>query len=130
MAMNASARPSVAAPLAPTFDHERLDVYRIALELQELVGTLLPGRGYRVLRDQLERASLSVLLNIAEGAGRVSAADKRQFYAIARGSATESAAVLDVLRARQLVTAEQHALARSLLMRLVQMLSRLCTASH
>jgi len=51
-----------------------------------------------VLRDQLERASLGIVLNIAEGAGRRSAADKRRFYEMARGSATETAAITDVLR--------------------------------
>jgi len=49
-----------------------------------------------------------------------------RFYAIARGSATESAALLDVLLARKLVTAETHQLARTSLLRIVQMFTRLC----
>jgi four helix bundle protein len=52
------------------------------------------------LRDQLDRARISIVLNIAEGAGRFSAPDKARFYAIARGSATEWGAVLDLLLAR------------------------------
>jgi len=44
------------------------------------------------LRDQLHRASISVVLNIAGGAGRFSAPDKARFSAIARGSATECGA--------------------------------------
>jgi four helix bundle protein len=67
-----------------------------------------------------------VVLCIAEGAGRTSRQDKRRFYEMARGSATESAAVLDVLRLRQLLDPNQHRFARDLVLRLVQMLSRLC----
>jgi four helix bundle protein len=111
---------------APTLDHERLDVYHLALQFQALSGTLVPRRGLRAVRDQLERASLSVVLCIAEGAGRTAGPDKRRFYEMARGSATESAAVLDVLRVRGLLDEQAHRQARLLVLRLVQMLSRLC----
>jgi len=103
-------------------DHERLEVYRVALELHTICCGLLPSRALGVLRDQLGRASLGVVLNIAEGAGRGSAADKRRFYEMARGSATESAAALEVLRLRRLADFME---ARSLAVRVVQMLSRL-----
>ena len=78
-----------------------------------------------MLRDQLDRASVSIVLNTAEGAGRVSPADKARFYAMARGSATECAAVLDLLWARGLVDPALRNRARSLLVRIVQMLGRL-----
>jgi four helix bundle protein len=120
--------PAASAPLfasAALLDAEKLDVYRVALELQGIVGHLVPKRGYTELRDQLERASISIVLNIAEGCGRVSPADKARFYAMARGSATEVAAVLDVLWARALVDARLRNRARSLVVRIVQMLSRL-----
>jgi four helix bundle protein len=64
--------------------------------------------------------------NIAEGAGRVTAADKRRFYGIARASATETAALLDVLRGRGALTAEARDQARHKLLRVVQMRERLC----
>jgi four helix bundle protein len=70
--------------------------------------------------------SLGIVLCIAEGAGRTSSPDKRRFYEMARGSATESAAALDVLRVRRLLLADQHRAARDLAARLVQMRSRLC----
>ena len=126
--MSTNAPIPAAPPLAPVpiLDHERLEVYQRALEFHTLVLTLLPPRGFRTLRDQLERASLSTVLCIAEGAGRTSGADKRRFYGMARGSMTESAAVLDVLRARRLLDAVSHRTARDLAVRLVQMLSRLC----
>jgi four helix bundle protein len=105
-------------------DAERLDVYRVALEFQALASGLVP-KGLASLRDQLERASVSVILNVAEGAGRRSQADKRRFYSIARGSAMECAAVLDVLRVRRLAPSEACANGRGLIVRVVQMLSRL-----
>ena len=73
-----SARPS-AAPLCAgpaLLDAEKLDAYRVALEFQALAGQLVPRRGYAELRDQLDRASISIVLNIAEGCGRRSPADK------------------------------------------------------
>jgi hypothetical protein len=52
------------------FDYERSDVYRVALQFQRLVPGLMPRRGYAALRDQLDRASASILLNTAERARR------------------------------------------------------------
>ncbi len=56
-------------PAAPVLDAEKLAVYQVALELQVLASGLVPPQ-HRVLHDQLERASLGVVLTIAEGAGR------------------------------------------------------------
>ena len=124
--------PSTSATGAPApddapgsvLDAERLGVYHLALEFHGRAASFAL-RGDSVLRDQLRRASLSVVLNIAEGAGRRSKAQKRHFYGIARGSAMESAAIVDVLRVRQLATADECREARALLVRVVQMLSRL-----
>jgi four helix bundle protein len=77
------------------------------------------------LRNQLDRASVSIVLNLAEGVGRRSARDKAHFYTIACGSATECAAVMDLLLARGLVTPSDHRHARGLLVRVVQMLTRM-----
>jgi four helix bundle protein len=120
--------PEQPAPLfagAALLDAEKLDGYRIALEFQAITGQLVPKRGYAELRDQLERASISIVLNIAEGCGRRSPADKGRFYSMARGSATECAAVIDLLRARGLVDERLRNRARTLLVRVVQMLSQL-----
>jgi four helix bundle protein len=112
----------------PDLDHERLAVYRAALQFVPIALSLVPRQGERSLLDQLERASHSIVLNIAEGAGRHSAPDKRRFYEIAKGSATECAAILDILRVRGFGAAERHAEARELIVRVTQMLSRLCGA--
>jgi len=124
MTSTTASQPTTGAPDAQ-FDHERFDVYRLALEFQALVPSLFPRRGLSALRDQLDRASSSILLNIAEGAGRFARADKAQFYLIARGSAMESAAVLDVLLSRGLITAAVHRHGRGLLLRVTQMLTKL-----
>lgn len=107
------------------FDFRRFDVYRVALEFQGLVPQLLTRRGVAGLRDQLDRASSSILLNIAEGAGRFGRAEKASFYLIARGSASECAAVVDILFTRGLVTAAAHRHAHGLLSRITQMLMKL-----
>src|SRR5512141_1744203 len=77
--------------------HERLDVYRLALEYRRSLAPFAKVRGIAALRDQLFRAADSVVLNIAEGAGRNSRPDKQRHYEIAKGSATESAAALELL---------------------------------
>jgi len=117
----------VGEPVEPEvlFDHEKLDVYRAARELVTLVSGFLKRNLTRDLRDQLDRSSTSILFNIAEGAGKTSRSDKQRFYEIARGSATETAAQIDVLHIRGLITDEQYRAARQLLVRILQMLSRL-----
>ena len=64
------------------FDHERLDVYQLGLDFivlaNDVVERMPRGRGH--LADQLSRASTSIVLNIAEGAGKFSKGDKRRYY--------------------------------------------------
>ncbi len=113
-----------AADCAPLLDAERLDVYAVALQFPGLA-MVLACRADSIVRDQLRRASLSCVLNIAEGAGQRSRPQKRRFYGIARGSAMECAAVLDVLRLRSVAACAEGRQGRSLLVRMVQMLTRL-----
>jgi four helix bundle protein len=115
-----------AAERAPLLDFERLDVYRVALEFRALATSIALPAGRRELRDQLDRAALSIVLNTAEGAGRSSAADKARFFSMARGSAMECAAVLDVLSATSLAPRPICVRGRSLIVRIVQMHIRLC----
>ena len=77
------------------------------------------------LRDQSDRASVSIVLNTSEGAGRRSRREKRRYYSIARGSAMECGGVLAILTARQLADPQQLQTAKKLLVRIVQMLSAL-----
>ena len=77
-----------------------LDVYKCALEFLRTVQPLLQamGRGEGDLKDQFRRASISIPLNIAEASGKVSPSDRGRFFAIARGSAMECAAILDCVQ--------------------------------
>ena len=100
-------------------------MYRVAREFDLFAATALPRRQSGALRDQLDRASSSIVLNIAEGCGRLARAEKAHFYLIARGSAMECIAVFDLACARGLVSAAACLHGRSLLVRVVQMLSRL-----
>jgi four helix bundle protein len=115
----------------PGFDHERLDVYKVALDfiatVSDIIEFLPKGRAY--LADQLNRASTSIVLNIAEGAGEFSAADKARFYRMACRSATESAAILDVCRKLSIVNDNAYNPGREQLLRIVSMLVRLCRSS-
>lgn len=83
------------------FSHQRLDVYRVALEYARWVHQLIDEfpRGRASLKDQLTRATESIVLNIAEGAQQQSRAVAKRHYRIALGSAAESAAALDLLQA-------------------------------
>ncbi len=113
-------------PTVP-FDHEKLHVYGLAVDFvaraNDLAQVLPRGRGY--LADQLQRAASSIVLNIAEGAGKLSPDDKAAFYARARGSATESAAVLDLCARLNLLPAARCEEHKVLLDRVVGMLTKL-----
>lgn len=110
------------------FDFERLDIYRCAIEFLTLairVTARMP-RGQADLRDQLRRASTSIPLNIAEASGKTGVADRAHFHAIARGSALECAAILDVLQRLNAIANEDVELGKHLLSRIVSMLSKMC----
>lgn len=110
-----------------SFDHEKLDVYRLSIDFAALAARLIETlKGdYRNIRDQLSRASQSVPLNIAEGNGKRSLVDRRHYFRIARGSAMECAACLDVLRAIGACQTEEVDSGKALLVRVVAMLSRM-----
>ena len=107
---------------------QRLDVYRCSIDFLAICAPLIDGlpRGHSALADQLRRAAMSVPLNIAEAEGRIGDADKARTYAIARGSAMECAAVLDVHRTLKLIGDDEYREGIELLSRVVAMLTRLC----
>ena len=82
-------------------------------------------KGHADLVDQLRRSAQSVPQNIAEGAGKTGRADKARYYAIARGSAMESAAHLDVMKIDDLIDDEHYAVGVALLERVVAMLTKM-----
>lgn len=80
------------------FDFEKFPVYIKTEEFLTKLQPLLRNKIiYLSLRDQLYRASSSILLNIAEGAAKYSKKDKKNFYIIARGSVQECVGILKLL---------------------------------
>ena len=105
------------------FDHEKLEVYRDAIAFVAWLSAVLEG-AVRVgdVKDQLDRASTSIPLNIAEGNGKYTPKDRCRFFDIAHGSAFECAAALDVLVAKTKLTPEQIRPGKERLQKIVRML--------
>lgn len=120
----APASASAAEAEEPQLDASKLHVYNVAIELHVHCSTLVAMLN-RILKDQLERSSLSVVLNCAEAGGRRSRRDKARFFSYARGSATETAAILDVLERRRLASPAAVRTGRRLAIRVVQMLTKI-----
>ena len=108
------------------FTHEKLIVYQRAIEFvawsQPLIESL-PARA--AVRDQLDRASTSIPLNIAEGNVKFSTADRARFFQYAQGSAVECAGCLDVIVARKLGAEEEVISGKKLLVEVVKILATL-----
>src|SRR3954470_15837248 len=111
------------APPQSMFDHEKLEVYRESITFIAWLSALMES-AVRVgdVKDQLDRASTSIPLNIAEGNGKYTLKDRCRFFDIAHGSALECAAGLDVLVAKAKLTPEQTRPGKERLQRIVRML--------
>ena len=109
------------------FIFEKLQVYQKAIAFADDVCTLTRSfpRGYFFLADQLNRAALSIAANIAEGNGRFTKPDRRNFFGIARGSAQECVPLLELASRQSLLPMEQHQVLKSQLEELSRMLSGL-----
>ena len=131
-----NANPASAASVAPALQStvvraperarvttlETFDAYRVSLDACRACAPIAPALSAN-LRDQLLRASSSAVLNTAEGFGSASRGVKRRHYEIARGSAMECVAILDLVVALGLQ--DDVAGARALLTRAAMMLSKL-----
>ena len=113
------------------FDHEKLDVYQLELKFlgwaTEFLTDLFQqsASNTRELRQQLDRASLSALLNTAEGNGRRQGRQRAKFFDDARGSAIECAACLDASVAKKFAVPERIESGKQMLVRIAAMLSKL-----
>jgi four helix bundle protein len=90
------------------FDFEKLEIYQV-VKRQNLKTLPLISQSALIdpdIKDQWKKASLSILLNLAEGTGRMSVQDKKHYYTIARGSVFECAAILDLLHDMKIVEEE------------------------
>jgi four helix bundle protein len=105
------------------FDHEKLEVYQEAIAFIAWLSAILEGT-VRIgeVKEQLDRASTSIPLNIAEGNGKYAPKDRCRFFDIAHGSALECAAGLDVLVAKVKLTPEEIRPGKETLQKIVRML--------
>jgi four helix bundle protein len=111
----------------PQFDHEKLDVYRLSIQFVGWADQLTTdvNGSHRYAREQLARAASSIPLNIAEGNAKRQGKDRCRFFEIARGSATECAAALDVMVSIRAVPEPLIADGKAMLVRIVSMLTKL-----
>lgn len=105
------------------FSHEKLIVYQRSLEFIDFVNHISTFKKNTLsVFEQLDRASSSIPLNIAEGTGKYTGKDKCRYYDIARGSALESAACLDVLIKRKIISEKDVEDGKKILVEIVSML--------
>jgi four helix bundle protein len=114
------------------FDFEKFEVYKKARQATKEISELINGikGAHPRIIDQLQRASLSIPLNIAEGAGRYSKADKKNFYIIARGSVFECVAILDIIYDMGLISQPQKTTFYDKLEELSKMISGLINSQR
>ncbi len=81
------------------FDFEKLDLYQELKKLNLMVYQTIKDLNEvdPFIIDQWKRASMSSVLNLAEGTGRMTTEDKKHYYTIARGSIFECVAILDMV---------------------------------
>jgi four helix bundle protein len=108
-------------------NHERLKAYVFTLEIAKKMPDMLKRfpLGSSYLADQLKRAVSSILLNTAEGNGRRSYKERRRFFDIAIGSATESAAAFDIIYAYGYIDQNLYAETKDKLEQVVKILYKL-----
>ncbi|MGO8703571.1 MAG: four helix bundle protein [Candidatus Brocadiia bacterium] len=112
-------------------DHENLDVYKLELSFIAWVTVLIQearkahDASMAEVCDQLDRSSLSSLLNTAEGNGKRQRHLRARYFDDARGSAAESAACLDAIVAKGAMIPERIQAGKEKLVRIVQMLTRM-----
>jgi four helix bundle protein len=103
------------------FDHEKLDVYQASIQFVAWADELLEQLPKSLaVTNQLDRASTSIPLNLAEGNGKFTDKDRCRFFDIARGSALECAACLDVLVVKKRIKSAEEGKVQ--LVRIVSML--------
>lgn len=112
-----------------SFAFEKLVVYPKAIDFADTTAAKTEQfpRGYGFLADQLNRASLSIATNIAEGNGRFTKADRKNFFIVARGSIQECMPLLELAYRRHLVAKNEHEQFRRDLEEIAKMLSGLIT---
>ncbi len=107
------------------FAFEKLIVYQKAMNFADRICELTRAfpRGFYFLVDQLNRAAPSIATNIAEGNGRFTPRDRKNFFGIARGSVRECVPLLEVALHRGLIGAPSHSKLKAYLEEIAKMIS-------
>jgi four helix bundle protein len=114
-----------------TFDFERLKVYEMGLDFVRKIFSLTKdlARDYQFsLGDQLRRAALSIVNNIAEGSGKLSKKEKSQLYRVSLNSARECIPMLTILDKERLISESDYNKSREHCIHICNMLGRLISA--
>src|SRR5580704_6212685 len=106
---------------------EKLEVYQKAVSLADQVAPLTQEfhRGYCFLTDQLNRAVLSIATNLAEGNGRFTKPDRKNFFTISRGSVQECVPLIEIARRRGFLSRADHQVFKESLGEMSRMISGL-----
>ncbi len=106
---------------------ENLEVYQKAIDFADRITTTTEKfpRGYYFLADQLNRAALSIATNLAEGNGRFTKANRKNFFIIARGSVQECVPLLELAVRRKFIKPDGHQRLRNDLEEIAKMTSGL-----
>ena len=109
------------------FMFENLLVYQKAVDFADRIASHTESfpRGYYFLVDQLNRAALSVAANLAEGNGRFTKPDRKNFFTIARGSVQECVPLLEVAKRRGFLKQDEHDQLKACLEEMARMISGL-----
>jgi four helix bundle protein len=112
------------------FAFEKRFFYQKAMDFFDSVCALTQTfpRGFYFLVDQLNRAALFIAAKIAEGSGRFTIRDRKNFFGISRGSVRECVQLLELAKRRGLIQAEDHLNFKSDLEEIAKMLSGLINA--
>jgi four helix bundle protein len=112
------------------FAFEKLLVYQKAVDFSDRICQVTSTfpRGFYFMTDQLNRAALSIAANIAEGNGRFTVRDRKNFFGIARGSVQECVPLLELARRRALLPDDEHLKMKAELEEIARMLSGLIAA--
>jgi len=109
------------------FMFEKLKVYQKSVDFADRITRVTEefSKGYYYLSDQLNRAAISVSANIAEGNGRFTKADRKNFFIIARGSVQECVPLLELAVRRKFIKPDDHQRLRNDLEEIAKMISGL-----
>ncbi len=89
------------------FEFQNLEVYKKAKAFHlDCKSIILANKLDNYVKDQLGRASFSIILNIAEGSGKFSKPDRKNYFTTARASVFECVAILDILNDAKVITKE------------------------